>query len=244
MRVTTRQIVMVGLLGALVVVLGLAPVGGFIPVPTPAGRATTMHIPVILAGTLEGPVVGALVGFLFGLFSYIRNLMGPANPVAAVMFADPLVTFLPRILIGIVAHYAFRLVKWPYTRAGVAAVTGLLVADMSRRAGLLYGRGSALVTTEGAASPGLWLLAVLAGVGIAAGAWFVLSGRNAGVGAAGLLGTLTNTVGVLGLATLRGYLPAQVSLTVGLLHGLPEMLVAVVLVTLLDRSIRRATQGA
>ena len=45
MKLNTRQIVISGLLVALALVLGVTGLG-FIPVPTPAGAATLMHIPV------------------------------------------------------------------------------------------------------------------------------------------------------------------------------------------------------
>lgn len=181
MRLKTRQIAIAGLLGALVVVLGLTPLG-FVPVPTAAGNATTVHIPVILAGVLEGPIVGGVVGLIFGLFSYIRNAMAPTNPVAAVLFADPLVTFLPRIAIGLVAAYVYQLVRklFKFRADGVAA------------------------------------------------------------GTAAALATATNTVGVLGLAVVRGYLPGAVALSVGVVQGLPECVVAAILTVLIERGVRRA----
>lgn len=140
MRLRTRQLAIAGLLGALVVVLGLTPLG-FVPVPTPAGNATTVHIPVILAGVLEGPIVGGVVGLFFGLFSFIRNAMAPTNPVAAVMFADPLVAFVPRIAIGLVAAGVYRLVRrllGRRTGAGaIAAGTAAALATATNTAGVL-----------------------------------------------------------------------------------------------------------
>jgi uncharacterized membrane protein len=90
MKLNTRQIVISGLLVALALVLGVTGLG-FIPVPTPAGAATLMHIPVELAGILEGPVVGSFVGLIFGLFT-LRFL------------ADPRVVIPARLLIGIVSY--------------------------------------------------------------------------------------------------------------------------------------------
>jgi uncharacterized membrane protein len=49
------------------------------------------------------------------------------------------------------------------------------------------------------------------------------------LGTAGLVGTLTNTVGVLGVAVWRGYLAPDVALTVGITHGIPEIVVAVLI---------------
>ncbi len=125
MKMSTRQIVMAGLLSALTVTLG-ATGWGFIPIPTPAGAATVMHIPVILAGVLEGPLVGAFVGLLFSLFT--------------VQFAPPWVVIPFRLLIGPVSYFVYRFARWsvdrlklqlrwgsPVVAAGVAGLVGSAV---------------------------------------------------------------------------------------------------------------------
>ncbi|HEX7586927.1 MAG TPA: ECF transporter S component, partial [Anaerolineae bacterium] len=55
---SVRSIVVAGVLGAIAILLGYTRLG-FIPVPTPAGNATIMHIPAIIGGILEGWPVGA-----------------------------------------------------------------------------------------------------------------------------------------------------------------------------------------
>lgn len=112
-----RKMVIVGVLGAISVVLGMTPLG-FIPVgPT---RATIMHIPVIIGAILEGPVVGALVGLIFGAFSIFQAITNP-TPVS-VVFLNPLVSILPRILIGIVTYYVYESLR----RLGIKKTRGLL----------------------------------------------------------------------------------------------------------------------
>lgn len=104
MHLTTREIVIAGMLGAISIVLGATGLG-LIPVPTPAGHATILHIPAILGGILEGPLVGMLIGLIFGIFSFIRA----TNPI----FADPIIAILPRLFIGVAAYYSFiSLAKW------------------------------------------------------------------------------------------------------------------------------------
>jgi len=101
---------MTGLLGGLSIALGVIPGLGFIPAPTPAGSITIMHLPTVLGGVVGGPGVGALVGSIFGLMSFLR--------AGSPMFADPLVAILPRILIGVAAGYAYRwLSRWSQTLA-------------------------------------------------------------------------------------------------------------------------------
>lgn len=131
-----RQIVIAGILGGIAIFLGATRLG-FIPVPNLAGNATILHVPVILGGALEGPVVGTIVGLIFGVFSFIQ--------AEVPFFRNPLVSILPRLLIGVVAWAAF---------VGLKNVSLDLASAAS-----------------------------------------------------GVLGSLTNTVGVLGMAVLLGYLP-------------------------------------
>ena len=131
-----RQIVIAGILGGIAIFLGYTRLG-FIPVPNLSGNATIMHVPAILGGALEGPVVGTLVGGIFGIFSFIQ--------AEVPFFRDPLVSILPRLFIGIVAWAVFAgLRNWSIDLAAAGA---------------------------------------------------------------GVLGSATNTVGVLTMAVLLGYLP-------------------------------------
>jgi len=161
-RWQARTLTVSGLLGALSIMLGMTPLG-FIPVPTAAGHATIMHIPVILGAVLEGPRVGALTGLIFGLHSFMR--------ATSPLFADPLIAIVPRILIGLVAYAVYRL-----------------------------SRSEAL---------------------------------------AAAFGTFTNTVGVLGLAVVRGYLPKAAAWTIAVTHGIPEIIIAVVITVVASGALRK-----
>ena len=98
MSLSTRKIVISGILGAVAILLGVTRIG-FIPVPKLSGNATIMHVPAILGGVMEGPVVGALTGTIFGIFSFLN--------ASIPLFADPLVAVLPRIFIGVTAYLAY-----------------------------------------------------------------------------------------------------------------------------------------
>ncbi|MBO4948744.1 MAG: ECF transporter S component, partial [Peptococcaceae bacterium] len=101
-KLSTRTIAVSGVLGAITIMLSVTGLG-MIPMPSLAGRATIMHVPVILGAILEGPVVGAFTGFIFGLYSFM-------TPVGAIP-ADPIVRILPRILIGITSYYTYVLFR-------------------------------------------------------------------------------------------------------------------------------------
>lgn len=116
---STRKIVNAGVLAAIVILLGVTRIG-FIPVPTPAGNMTFMHIPAIVGGVLEGWVVGWIIGTIFGIISFFQATVP--------LFKDPLVAIFPRMFIGITAalcYYALRRQN-EYIALIVAAAVGTL----------------------------------------------------------------------------------------------------------------------
>ncbi len=228
---TLRHYVLAGLLGALIAALGFTPFG-MVPVPTPAGSATILHIPVIIAALIEGPLFGSLVGLMFGAVSYWRAVVAPANPMAQVMFIEPLTAFVPRILIGVLSYYAFRAAHNEIWRRIICGATGLLVWDLSYRTAVQY-----LGWLDSSAATYLYFFPV--GLAVTLFLFRLLSGEDAPVIAGALAGSLTNTVGVLTLVTLRGVLPAPASAVIAVVHGLPEAAVAVVVTILVYRSLSR-----
>lgn len=105
-KIKTRQMVTVSMLGAITIVLGLTPMGY---IPLGLINITTMHIPVIIAAILEGPIVGGLVGLIFGLSSIANAIVRP-GPISFV-FYNPIISILPRILIGVFAGFTFKYLK-------------------------------------------------------------------------------------------------------------------------------------
>jgi uncharacterized membrane protein len=168
----TRQVVVAGVVGGVALFLGATRLG-LIPVPIPLiGNATIMHIPAIVGGVLEGPVVGILAGLIFGIFSFLYA----ESPV----FANPLVAILPRLLIGVVAWAVFvGLRRFSVDLASVAA---------------------------------------------------------------GLLGSLANTVGVLSLAVLFGLLPLSI-VPVILPQAIAEAVLAAVVTVVVVRGVMLFRSG-
>ena len=82
---------------------------------------TTMHIPVIFAGILLGPTEGAILGFVFGMTSFLKATFAPTitsfcfSPFYSVGefqggIGSLIICFVPRILVGIVPYYIFKLI--------------------------------------------------------------------------------------------------------------------------------------
>jgi uncharacterized membrane protein len=124
---STREIVIAGVIGGVAVFLGATRLG-FIPVPIPfIGNATIMHIPAILGGAMEGPVVGLLTGAIFGIFSFLY--------ADVPIFKDPIVAILPRLMIGVVAWAVF--VSLRRLSVDLASVTAGLLGSLTNSVGVL-----------------------------------------------------------------------------------------------------------
>ncbi len=70
-RFDARKIAVIGMLSAITIVLGLSGYG-FVPLPT--AKATIMQLPIVIGAILEGPLAGAMIGLIFGLFSIFQNI--------------------------------------------------------------------------------------------------------------------------------------------------------------------------
>jgi uncharacterized membrane protein len=121
----TRKIVIAGIMGAIAIFLGVTR-WGFIPW-FGGVSLTIMHVPVIIGAILEGPVVGAVIGLIFGVFSMIQAAVAPNGPTDT-WFTNPLLSILPRLFIGPLAWLAWRaLKKFPVVGLVVSGITGSLV---------------------------------------------------------------------------------------------------------------------
>jgi uncharacterized membrane protein len=176
LTLNTRRIVIAGVLGAIAIVLGVTRLG-FIPVPNTTGNATIMHVPAIIGAVLEGPVVGTLVGLIFGIFSFI-NADTP-------MFQNPIIAIVPRLLVGLVSWWVYRS-TYKVNQDLAAALAGA-AGTLTNTIGVLglaiaFGFGSAIIpalpiiiTTN--AIPELILAAIITPI-VVRGVNIVRSGRT------------------------------------------------------------------
>jgi uncharacterized membrane protein len=167
MKLTVRQIVVAGLLGAIAILLGVTRLGFIGPFPPLIMvSATIMHVPAIIGGVLEGPLVGLITGLIFGVFSLLQA--PTEQPPVNLWFSNPLVSILPRLFIGVTSAYVYLALR---------------------------------KTNE------ILALAV-----------------------AGVVGTLTNTVLVIGMIIILGYAPAAGIIPAVTPQAIAEIIVAVIIV--------------
>jgi uncharacterized membrane protein len=125
MQLRTKQIAIAGICGAIGAVLAFTPLG-LIPVPNLAGAATTLHIPAIVAGIFGGPLVGAFTGLILAISSWIMFSGSFLTFAGGNLLVALLAAFLPRLLIGVLAYYAFRAIRLSWLGSLVASLVGTL----------------------------------------------------------------------------------------------------------------------
>ena len=204
----TRKVVIAGVLGAIAAILGWTRLG-FIPWFSGASL-TIMHVPVIIGAILEGPVVGAAVGLIFGGFSMLQAAIAPTGP-ADVWFTNPLLAVLPRLFIGPVTWLVYDLLhRRPRWGVVIVALTGpLFVLSLVELVGYSFWLVAGALLLENA------LLALLV--------WqAILKRPETALVGAGIVGSLTNTVLVLAMIGVLGFLPWEALPAIALVNGLPE----------------------
>ena len=123
-KLNVRKMAVIGVLSAISIMMSILPFIGYIPIGPI--KATIMHVPVIIGAIMEGPVVGAIIGLIFGLTSLWNAITQPV--LLSPLFMNPLVSVLPRVLIGVVAYYvykgAYKLTKKVYASGFLAGLIG------------------------------------------------------------------------------------------------------------------------
>ena len=122
-RSTIRSILI-----AIIILQDFVPFLGNIPVGPLS--ITNMHVTVIIAAIVVGPVDGAIIGGVWGILTWVRAFVAPSSPLAPLVMINPLVSVVPRIMIGLVAGYLYRwlarLSKQPRLAMILAGIAGSL----------------------------------------------------------------------------------------------------------------------
>ncbi|WP_331464201.1 ECF transporter S component [Velocimicrobium porci] len=135
----TTGLVQMSLFTAIIIIMAMVPGLGYIPLGVI--RATIIHVPVIIGALVLGPKKGAILGGIFGLTSLINNTFAPT--VTSFVFSpfytmgeihggvkSLIICFVPRILIGIVAYYVYKLVRKVMKNSKHSMVTALAISGV------------------------------------------------------------------------------------------------------------------
>lgn len=142
----TQYMTSMALFLAIEIILVVTPLG-YIPIGPL--NATTMHIPVIIAGIILGKKAGGELGFVFGLTSMIKATIQPGitsfcfSPFVTIgtisgNYKSLLIAFVPRILLGYLAGLIFEIMK-NKGRENSGVLAGALVGALTNTVLVLSG---------------------------------------------------------------------------------------------------------
>ncbi|MCL2866846.1 MAG: ECF transporter S component [Clostridia bacterium] len=165
--VRVRSMVTTALLMALVVLLGLTPVG---LIPLGFVYVTVLCVPVIIGTLVNGLLSGVILGAGFGLVSLYTAITKPSALVAPILSASlpaaMAMCLLPRLLIPLVVYGINRLLNRtrcaPALVSGVAAVAGSLTNTVFFLGFMLLFYQLLWLPSEG-------VLTMITGIGVIAG---------------------------------------------------------------------------
>lgn len=144
----TKDLTLLSIMTAIIIVMITVPGLGYIPLGVM--NATIVHIPVIILAIVKGPKMGAILGFIFGLTSIVNNLLRPV--LASYVFINPIVSILPRVLIGIVTGYVYILLNKTIKKKNLSIAISAGIGSLVNTIGVLslvfiiYGQGYLEVT--------------------------------------------------------------------------------------------------
>ena len=170
-RENLRKMILAAIFIAMIVLLAFTPMLGYIKIGVLS--ITTVGIPVIIGAILLGPYYGMVLGFVFGMTSFLQCFMGDAFG-AALVGISPVRTFLvcivPRVLVGLFPALLFRLImKRPTNSRTVAVFVSALAGSLTNTVfflgflGLLFGQTDYIRAMQETEAGHISLIALLIG---------------------------------------------------------------------------------
>ncbi len=124
-KTDTRSLVRAGILSALIIVMTVVPYTGYINYGLV--EITTLHIVVAVGAVMLGWQYGAVLGLVWGVTCVLRAL---TNPLWA-PFVNPLVSLVPRVIVGIVAGLTAQGLRKLRLRSGLVAALAAAAATLT-----------------------------------------------------------------------------------------------------------------
>lgn len=133
-KIKTRELVLLGLLTAILLLMSYTPLGYLNIGPL---AISFNVIPVAIAAVTLGPVGGAVVGAVFGLTSFFQCIgIGGTSAMGVILFdINPVLAFIqrfvPRLLDGFLLGFIFKGVRKVSNTYVSCAVTGFFSAFLN-----------------------------------------------------------------------------------------------------------------
>lgn len=113
--INTKRLTMMAIATAILLIQNFVPFLGNLPLPPL--NPTIIHITVIVFTFLLGTRDGMIIGAIWGIIRMIRAFAMPASPLDPLIWTNPLIAVLPRLLIGLTVGITYQWLqkRWPST---------------------------------------------------------------------------------------------------------------------------------
>lgn len=125
-RQTPKRLVLLSMFIAIIIVQSMVPFLGYVTIGVVS--ITLIQLTVAISAILLGNRAGLMTGFAWGLLSFTRSWTSPSSPLEALMFHNPFIAILPRILVGLLAGIAYNVVSKRKNEILAASVSGLIAS--------------------------------------------------------------------------------------------------------------------
>lgn len=138
----TYRLVIRAILTAIIILQAMVPFLGFIPLGITS--LTIIHITVIVAAIVLGTKDGMFIGLVWGICTIIRAFTSPTTPLDTLVFTNPIVSVIPRILVGLIAGLVFHALYKRFHNVVSASIAAAVVGTLTNTIlvlsfmGLLY----------------------------------------------------------------------------------------------------------
>ena len=113
--INPKRLTMMAIATAILLIQNFVPFLGNLPLPPL--NPTIIHITVIVFTFLLGTRDGMIIGAIWGIIRMIRAFAMPASPLDPLIWTNPMIAVLPRLLIGLTVGVTYQWLqkKWPST---------------------------------------------------------------------------------------------------------------------------------
>lgn len=134
-RHNAYRLTMRSLFIALIIMQSFIPLFGYIPLGVI--NLTIIQITVIIASITLGPKDGMFVGLTWGIVKLIIAYTMPSSLMDTLVFRNPIITIIPRVIIGFTAGWSFYfLYRWTH-RLSISTIITAAIGSLTNTIGVL-----------------------------------------------------------------------------------------------------------
>ncbi|EGP4917777.1 ECF transporter S component, partial [Enterococcus faecium] len=133
------QLVLQSIFLSLIIIQTIIPWLGFIPLGVIS--LTIIHITVIIAAVVLGTKYGMIVGGFWGISTIIKAYTMPITPFDTLVFTNPIISVVPRILVGFTAGIVFHLIYSHYKSIIIGSILSGVLGSLTNTILVLGGMG-------------------------------------------------------------------------------------------------------